>query len=447
MASGLRHRRAPYAVAALLMTLTSAGCGTPPALENLRDGPAARWSVPFVGGGQQRVVVIGDAVVIPDAKTVRAVSRATGAVLWQRQLPTDYRITVAGDLILVQESKEGPLEVLEAATGATAWRATPAPFELVIYRAAVYFFSCRQDGSKEASGKDTGRDCSITARDIRSGTPLWTVPTGTYTVSDDAIGVRRPYAPTAGRYLVAGVGNGAQPYALIDPATGRALAGRAQLDGWYQLAVGTLLVDVNNDPPAGDRRCTVRVAAYDGATGARAWTTEVFSGRATNDECQRTLAPYRTEQTLIGAGSRIAASTDGRQPQVVDLATGATVWTASTTGVPIDGDDHFMLIRDRADAGPLALLDFGSGARRWSAPDPGLSGQSASWATAVTGRLVAVSGAKGERPFVLVYAAADGRRLGRFPSWLAGAGEDWVAVSHTTGVDRGVLEFVELPVS
>jgi hypothetical protein len=55
-----------------------------------------------------------------------------------------------------------------------------------------------------------------------------------------------------------------------------------------------------------------------------------------------------------------------------------------------------------------------------------------------------VSGAKGDRPFVLVYAAADGRRLGRFPSWLAGAGDTWVAVTHSSRPGGTlVLDFID----
>lgn len=414
-----------------------AGCVRPVASEQLRAGPAAKWSLPFVGGGEQHVVAVGDIIVVPDASAVAGVARASGAPVWRRQMPSDYRITVAGDLILAQESKFGPIEVFEAATGATRWRTDRAQFEFVVYQDAVYFFACQ-----EVTGtRNTG--CVITARAIGDGHPLWAVPAGTYTVTTDAIGVRRPYPPWAGTYLVAGIGDRSAPYALVETATGRALAGRALLEGWYHLAVGALMVAIDNDPPSGDGRCTVRLAAYDGVTGAPAWTGEVFSGRASDGECVRTLVPSSTGMTLIGSGSRIAASTAAGRPLVFDLATGSAVWTGTEAGVPIDGDGRSLLVRDRAETGVLTLLDFGSGARKWSAPDPGLSGESASWLTAVTGSLVAVTGAKGSRPFVLVYALSDGRRLGRFPSWLAGAGEGWVAVTRTTGVSKGVLDFVE----
>jgi hypothetical protein len=62
----------------------------------------------------------------------------------------------------------------------------------------------------------------------------------------------------------------------------------------------------------------------------------------------------------------------------------------------------------------------------------------------VTGGLIAVSGATGDRPFILVYDARSGHRLGRFPSWLHGAGDDWVAVAHgnVSDFDHLTLEFI-----
>lgn len=163
--------------------------------------------------------------------------------------------------------------------------------------------------------------------------------------------------------------------------------------------------------------------------------------------CQKRLVPDSTGLTLIGTGSRIAASTADGAPQVFDLASGRTVWRGDASGVPIDGDGRSLLVRRQADSGPLSLLDFTTGRTLWTAPDPGLSGQSASWASAVTGRLVAVSGADGDRPHVLVYRADTGQRLGRFPGWLEGLGDDWVAIGHSAHrptAGRLTLDFIRL---
>ena len=60
----------------------------------------------------------------------------------------------------------------------------------------------------------------------------------------------------------------------------------------------------------------------------------------------------------------------------------------------------------------------------------------------MTDRLVAVSGALDDHPFVAVYDADTGRLRGRFPSWLAGAGDDWVAVTHGNDTaDQLIVEF------
>lgn len=56
--------------------------------------------------------------------------------------------------------------------------------------------------------------------------------------------------------------------------------------------------------------------------------TRRVSGRRANGECQRSLANRKTGAAFIGTGSRVAAVTAQGQPQVVDLATGRTVWTS-----------------------------------------------------------------------------------------------------------------------
>jgi hypothetical protein len=70
-----------------------------------------------------------------------------------------------------------------------------------------------------------------------------------------------------------------------------------------------------------------------------------------------------------------------------------------------------------------------------------LPGTSASWNSAVTDRLVAVAGAVDDHPVVAVYDSDTGRLRGRFPSWLAGAGDGWVAVTHGNGTaDQLIVE-------
>ena len=368
---------------------------------------------------------------------VVAVSRSGGKELWRRPVPEDYSFSIASGLVVIQETNEGPLEVVDPATGSTRWRsAKPARF--VVTQDAVYSH-CDRDESKYLKG------CSITSRDVRNGRERWNIHSQTFDVNDKFIGARAPYAPITGPYVAAGIGERDRPWAALDVRSGRPLRGRAQLErGWYNLAVGRTLIATDHDPRLGDQRCTVSIVAVNADTGSKKWSGSVFSGRSKAGECQKTLVPRAAGMILIGAGSRIAASTDGGTPQVFDLATGRTVWEGTAPGVPVDGDRRTLLVRRYADEGGLTLLDFASGRVRWSAPDPGLSGQSASWKSSVTSRLVAVSGAAGDRPHVLVYRVSDGQRLGRFPGWLAGLGEDWVAVIHSATGPTSTLDFMRL---
>ncbi|MEU5407411.1 hypothetical protein [Nocardia asteroides] len=74
---------------------------------------------------------------------------------------------------------------------------------------------------------------------------------------------------------------------------------------------------------------------------------------------------------MIGNGSKIAASTADGTPQLFDLATGSTIWTATDRGTPLDGDDRSVLVSEFADQGGRSLLDFETGQKKWSVPDPG----------------------------------------------------------------------------
>ncbi|MEW2380286.1 PQQ-binding-like beta-propeller repeat protein [Micromonospora sp. NPDC047812] len=394
-----------------------------------REGPEPIWSV-TADRLDQPLTQLGQVVVVPDGRELRAVDRATGQDRWRHPFPVSYQYTVAGDLIVLSASDGGPLEVLDAATGATRWRAEDTQ-DVVVQQQVVY--------DRECVGTGRSAKCVVVARDVRDGRQLWKLPADRFArVSDEALGVRAPYAAPTQRYVAARL-NG-RTYTTVAPTTGRVGAGRLPSRAWYGFVADGLLVTTDNDPPRGDRRCTVSIATVAAATGARGWSGEVFSGRREDGECAKRLAHDHSGLTLIGSGTRLVAVTAAGRPQMVDLRTGRKQWEGVTSGVPVDGDDRSVLVRRTADEGELALLDAATGATRWSAPDPGLSGTSASWRSSVTGRLVAVSGAAGGRPVVLVHDASTGRQLGRYPGWLAGAGDDWVAVSHSGGPDGIALD-------
>ncbi|MFV2116607.1 PQQ-binding-like beta-propeller repeat protein [Micromonospora sp. LOL_025] len=393
-----------------------------------QEGPEPIWSM-TADRLDQPLTQLGQVIVVPDERELRAVDRSTGQDRWRHPFPVSYQYAVAGDLIVLSASNGGPLEVLDAATGATRWRAEDTQ-DVVVQQQVVY--------DRECVGTGRSAKCVVIARDVRDGRQLWKLPADRFArVTDEALGVRAPHAAPTGRYVAVRLDG--RTYTTVATTTGRAGAGRLPSRAWHGFVAEGLLVTTDHDPPRDDRRCTVSIATADAATGARGWSGEVFSGRREDGECAKRLAHDRSGLALLGAGTRLVAVTAAGRPQVIDLRTGRTQWEGAASGVPVDGDDRSVLVRRTADEGELALLDAATGATRWSAPDPGLSGTSASWRSSVTKRLVAVSGAAGERPVVLVHDVSTGRQLGRYPGWLAGAGDDWVAVSHSGGPDGTAL--------
>lgn len=354
---------------------------------------------------------------IANDEAILGVDPATGRLLWRVPSTEDDRVEVAGELIVQRHRAATSLDpvrftVIDPADGHALWRGGPV-VDPRVTRDAVVTTAC----------DDRGRHCQVTRRDLRTGKVRWRLPGDRVWVADTAVGVRAPLVPSTGQVLALRPGSD-RPL----PWTGREGLG---LGGWYSIVVGRTLIATDNDPPSGDRNCTVRVAAGAAGTSTVTWTAKVYSGRRADGDCLRRLVPDSTGLDLIGTGSRVATSTVDLRPQVFDLVKGRAVWKGDAAGVPIDGDGHSLLVRAQAHAGPLALLDFATGRVRWKAPDPGLEGESASWETAVTRDRVAVTGADRGRPFVLVYDTASGRQLGRFPGWLQGLGDDWVAVGHS----------------
>ena len=397
-----------------------------------REGPLASWSVTMpIGVGDKPVAAIGETVVVPGENTIVGMTGAAGRAVWRRNVGEDYSYSIADGLVVIQTSKSGPLEVLDPATGAAKWRIGKSD-ETLVTEDSVYTRDCAgNDGS-----------CAITRRDVDDGTVRWRIRADYgFGDADEFVGARPPTAPSVGRYIAVASSDGATR--VLDVRTGRLANGRLhKAHGWYDFVTGRTLVTTDHDPPDGDENCTVTITAVDAVTGRRRWAGTAFSGQDEAGECTQDLAPHTTGMIMIGAGSQIAACTSHGAPQVIDLATGRTVWTARAPGVPIDGDGRSILVRQSADHGGLSLLDFHTGRTRWSAPDPGLSGTSASWKTAITGRLVAVTGATGDRLHVLVYRADTGQRLGRFPGWIAGLGDDWAAVIHSATADKITFDFI-----
>src|SRR5690606_3527149 len=149
---------------------------------------------------------------------------------------------------------------------------------------------------------------------------------------------------------------------------------------------------------------------------------------------------------MIGTGSKIAASTVDGTPQLFDLATGSTIWTATDRGTPLDGDDRSLLVSEFADQGALSLLDFETGQKKWSVSDPGFAPYPSRRTTFLSGNRVVVGGrmASGEfagRPTAIIYDRETGRELDRYVGQVQGAGPDWLALVVSDGNGIGKLQF------
>ena len=390
-----------------------------------------------VATGTRPFAVVGETVLLADGAALLGLRRSDGGELWRLPFADGDRFTVAGAYGVVERGRTASfvaseptdsrsLEVFDAATGSPRWRAD-GPVRAVVRTDAVYL-------TRRA---DRSADRVTTAHEVADGRTRWTAPG--VGIANDSIGARLPYAPPAPRYLAATVSGGA--VAAVDARSGAVQRGQLSSHDWYALVADQTLVVTDNDPPPSEPRCTVAVTSV-AVDGTNQRSTTAFSGRQADNSCERALADTGNGQAALGSGTRIAVSSADGHPQALDLATGTIAWTADAPGVPIDGDGDALLVRRHADTGDLALLDFASGRQRWTAPDAGLPGTSASWNSAVTRGLVAVTGAAGDHPFVNVYDADTGRLRGRFPSWLAGAGDDWVAVTHgTDAAHQLILEF------
>ncbi|MGI5207480.1 PQQ-binding-like beta-propeller repeat protein [Spirillospora sp. CA-108201] len=423
---GMIRSRLGVGTAALVVLVSTAGasCSGTPLTSPSREGPAAAWSL-SVPTGENTTAMAGRVAVIANDRTVLGVDPGSGRQVWRVPSGQDDEVDVAGALIVHRrETPAGTVRfsVIDAANGGTLWQDGPVT-KAQVTTDAVLITACGDGGG-----------CKITRRDLRTGRVRWSLPGDEVRLANAVVGVRRPLVPDTGQVFASRHGDD-RPWGGGEKTGG---------SGWYSVVAGRTLITTDHDPPSGDEECTVTVAAAEAGSGHREWTRKVYGGRTADGECEKRLAPSSTGLDLIGDGRRIAASTDTGRPQVFDLASGRTVWRGDAAGVPIDGDGHALLVREHADTGALSLLDFATGRVLWKAPDPGLPGVSASWETAVTQRRVAVSGAEDDHPFVLVYDASTGRRLGRFPGWLQGLGDDWVAIGHDAKANTLTYDFIRI---
>ncbi|MFE1593404.1 PQQ-binding-like beta-propeller repeat protein [Nocardia sp. NPDC058705] len=397
--------------------------------------------------GAEEIAVVGEMVLVPLETSLVAVDRVTGQQRWRRdQKIADggwFRYRIRGELIVLYEGRaasDDPIlvEVIEAATGRTRWQGSS--HRVNVYGDAVYQTDCTGLGTRDVQ-------CTTMRRAIGDGKPTWPHP-ATGTLGDDVIGNWHQLAPPESEYLPVWLGPSTpvpsdRPWGLVATATGNVLPGRGPSHAWYAFSAGDLLVITNHDRD--EYRCEIGLEAISGPTGTRQWEKPVHAGRYKDkDACRKRLSGSEQSQ-MIGSGSRIAAVTADRTPQLFDLATGSTVWAAAERGSPIDGDERSLLVGEFADQGALSLLDLETGAKKWSIPDPGFSPHPSERNTFLVGDRVVVGATirmgNSGGPAVIVYDRETGREVDRYVGYLQGAGADWVAVLVTEYGKPDTIQF------
>jgi outer membrane protein assembly factor BamB len=415
-------RRSSTSAALLALILLLAGCSA-----GSRQSAKPAWTL-RVSNSDHVVLAFADIVVVTSLNSIVGVDRRTGQQRWIRPAGAQDRVVATSDL-LAQYDDSG-IALFDPATGKDRWRASAPHGQFAVYQTAVYVDDC---------GPGSAASCVLTARDVHTGQPQWTLPAN--------YGFRRStslHALPVPRYLVARMAQQEPSAALVDTDTGKPLPGRAtNSNGWYALPAGELMVATDDSDSV---TCAVTLTAADGRTGAQRWTVPAYTGRKADGECIHPLEEYQSGWEAIGAGTRLAACDSTGKPVVVDLTTGATVWTGSAPGTPVDGDATGVLAVDTAGQSGIAFYDLATGRRQWTAPDPGLNLDAASQTTAVTGARVAITGTDDGDPIVVVLDRATGKQLGTFRNRLSGVGDDWVAVTHGVHGDlnKADLDFIPM---
>ena len=418
--------RAGSVSAGLLLMVTA--CGLMPfARDESRppSGPPPEWSTELpdestdrLDGGDPVAAVAGSSLVVTSGSEIRGYT-LDGRETWRSEFPSEAYLSVAGELAVVYSDEVG-VRVIDAENGDERWRDSKAT-ELAVFADAVYSSRCNEarDGAPD--------NCRVTARDLSDGTVRWDVPAAQHAqVRADAVGVPYPQTqPAARRLALVTMPDGLSGDRWVNPIdarTGKPLGRRAEFHTWYAFVAGDVMVVTDHDNEPG---CGVAIRGYDIEDGSQRWSTVAQDPKRAHGDCDEFLAPPESGMDVIGDGHTIAAVNDSGKPQLIDLRTGRTTWTAPEPGAPVAGSGRLMLARTRPDQGRLRLYDTASGGTLWTAPDPGLDGY-----PSVVHRDAVLVAAECDAPAIwciVRYDVATGDRKAAYPGSYAGSGDGWVA--------------------
>ncbi len=402
------------------VVLVLAACGMVPSAGDGREKPSGAppaWSTELALEDRPVAAVAGRTLVVHDGSTLRGLS-LDGRDLWRAEVPADSLLGIAGEHIVVHAPGEDGVRVIDVGTGEDRWRDSKAG-DLAVFGDTVYSSRCA-----------VGDTCRVTAREVSDGTVRWDVPAARQaSVQSDAVGVPYPHVPPAARRLALVTmpdgPSGDRWVTPVEAATGKPLSRRAEFHTWHAFIAGDVMVVTDHDS---EPDCGVAMRGYDVKTGDQRWSTLAYSARDTGGDCDKFLAPGESGMDAIGDGRTVVAVTRGGKPQLLDLRTGRTVWTAAEPGVPISGQGRFLLARDTADRGPLRPYDTDSGSRSavWKAPDP-LWDDRLEVAVHREDALVTAKLANRTASGVIRYDLATGDPEATYLGSYAGSGDGWLA--------------------
>lgn len=406
-----------------------------PTSSNLPRGvPDATLEVAGVEGNRPRVGRAGDTTIVLDDTAVVGVD-PDGAQLWKVREPSGGDIpsleaVLDDDVVLITWRVSGDtpfpgrtaLRAVDASTGRMLWRSDDESF---VTSVAGRTYTSRCTPVQNA----TLGNCTVSARDPRTGTVVWEQPAYASaridTVPATAAGtLQAPAGPDV--LLVHGYVSGfdSGEFRAHDPKTGRPLGLDLAADD-VQQGTGVVVTRGGLDDDAADG-CRETLTAVDPTTQRQVWKRAWRTGVRTEDgkrEC-RTLSRDQLTPTLT------AVELVGGRPSVVDLRTGTTVWAGDREGrVLAATDDTVVVALSTGGENSVFAVDPTSGEQQWTA-----SARFGDRTSVDSGRLFTGDTYCDERAVTRVVDLGNGREQAAAPGCLTGAGKDWFATGDGTSI-------------
>lgn len=343
------------------------------ALPAYSEAPLWTFAIPEgVSDNQLALAVTEHGFVVEKRDEIVGLDR-TGTHVWRYTPPSigDFTTRVTATHVFVSynnpdEDRWPQPEIiiaLDAATGTEVWREIEASFWSVT--ADTIYMSVCHGGQNNHIG-----DCTFSARDPRTNSIRWTVPTyASSRVIDDSAGPQA--APTPPILLIKQypTDGDSAVVAAHDPATG-ALRGRGFQDAdgdvlSIDLVTARTVVTVDDDDENPANGCSATLTGYSVSGAAQTWQ---YTASTTKTDDGRRCA----DQPVSLAGERLGVTSPNGAPGVLNLDTGAVEWSAPTPGTAIAAAGTTLLaVESAADGGAeLVAYQVGNATPSWRAPFP-----------------------------------------------------------------------------